>query len=230
MTPRPLIQARGLVYSYDGANAALNGIDFDLHEGETVALLGPNGCGKTTFLLSLIGVLQARGEVAICGLKLAQPNYVAIRRKAGVLFQDPHDQLFMPTIIDDVAFGPAQVGLSPEQSCARAAEALRQVGMPDGHERPPYQLSGGEKQRVALAGLIAAEPEILLLDEPTTHLDPPARRHLLEILRALPQAKVLATHDVEFARSLAHRAVFFEHGRVAASGSVDDVIARFDWS
>lgn len=226
---RPLIQVRGLAFSYDGRRPALDAIDFELFPGETVALLGPNGSGKTTFLLSLIGVVAAQGDVQVCGLPLTAANHAQIRRRTGLLFQDPDDQLFLPTILEDVAFGPSQAGLPRAEAHARAGAALERVGIHDGHHRPPYQLSGGEKQRVALAGLIAAEPDILILDEPTTHLDPPSRRQLLAILRALPQAKILVTHDVAFARALATRAVFFEHGRVAASGPVDAILAQFGW-
>jgi cobalt/nickel transport system ATP-binding protein len=224
-----LIHARNLVYRYEDGAQALAGVDFHLRHGETVALLGRNGSGKTTFLLALLGILQAEGSAEICGLPLAQPNLAAIRAKVGFLFQDPDDQLFLPTILEDVSFGPLQQGLTEAEARERATAALADVGITSGFDRPPYLLSGGEKQRVALAGLIAARPEVLMLDEPTTHLDPPSRRQLVSILRSLPQSKLLVTHDTGFARELAGRAVFFDKGRIVADGTVDEIIGRFDW-
>lgn len=223
----PLITARGLSFRYDDGTAALDSVDLDLHPNECVALLGPNGGGKTTLLLSLIGVLRAAGQATISGLPLVPANFMMIRKKIGLLFQDPDDQLFLPTVLEDVAFGPSQSELPGAEDRARKALAL--VGISSGHHRPPYLLSAGEKQRVALAGLIAAEPEILILDEPTTHLDPPSRRQLIDILRGLPQAKILVTHDVPFALALASRAVFLDRGRVAASGPLEEILRRFDW-
>jgi cobalt/nickel transport system ATP-binding protein len=224
-----LIHAHNLSYRYEDGAQALAGVDFQLKHGETVALLGRNGSGKTTFLLALLGILSAEGSAEICGLPLMPSNLAAIRAKVGFLFQDPDDQLFLPTILEDVSFGPRQQGLPEVQARELAAAALADVGIVDGLDRPPYLLSGGEKQRVALAGLIAARPQILMLDEPTTHLDPPSRRQLVSILHALPQSKLLITHDTGFARDLAGRAVFFEKGRIVADGTVDEIIRRFDW-
>lgn len=223
----PLIQARGLSFSYDDGTVALQAVDLELYPNECVALLGPNGSGKTTLLLSLIGVLSAAGEATVSGLPLIPANFAQIRKRIGLLFQDPDDQLFLPTVLEDVAFGPSASGLPDADDRARNALAL--VGITTGYHRPPYLLSAGEKQRVALAGLLAAEPDILILDEPTTHLDPPSRRQLIEILRALPQAKILVTHDVPFALALATRGIFLDKGRVAASGPVEEILSRFDW-
>ncbi|MGJ5814150.1 energy-coupling factor ABC transporter ATP-binding protein [Paludibaculum fermentans] len=225
----PVIEARGLRFHYDSGFEALRGVDFRLDPGQNVALLGPNGSGKTTFLLHLNGVLQGEGELRVCGLAVEPRHYIAIRRKVGFLFQDPEDQLFLPSILEDVCFGPLQSGLSQAEAEARAKRVLEQVGIRSGWERPPYHLSGGEKQRVALAGILAVEPEILVLDEPTTHLDPPARRHLLELLQSLPQAKLVVTHDTAFAKALCQQAAFFENGRVQAQGSTDEIVARFQW-
>ncbi|QOY85762.1 energy-coupling factor ABC transporter ATP-binding protein [Paludibaculum fermentans] len=225
----PVIEARGLRFHYDSGFEALRGVDFRLEAGQNVALLGPNGSGKTTFLLHLNGVLQGEGELHVCGLPVEPRHYVAIRRKVGFLFQDPEDQLFLPSILEDVCFGPLQSGLTQAEAEARAKQVLEQVGIRAGWERPPYHLSGGEKQRVALAGILAVEPEILILDEPTTHLDPPARRHLLELLQSLPQAKLVVTHDTAFAKALCPQAAFFEGGRVQAQGSTAEIAARFHW-
>lgn len=211
-----VIEVRGLRYRYPDGTQALDGIDFHLDERECVALFGPNGSGKTTFVLHLCGLLRGEGSVEIRG-------------KAGLVFQDPDDQLFMPTVLEDVAFGPRNSGLSVEQARERARSALDRVGMLHALDKAPYHLSAGEKRRVAIAGLLAMEPDILIFDEPTTFLDPPTERELVKLLRELPQAKLLVTHNVPFARALATRVVFFEQGRVAGEGSVEEVIARYDW-
>lgn len=225
----PVIEARGLRFRYDNGFEALSGVDFRLDAGHSVALLGPNGSGKTTFLLHLNGVLRGEGELRVCGLPVEPRHFVGIRRKVGFLFQDPEDQLFLPSILEDVCFGPLQAGLSRAEAEERAKKLLQQVGVRDGWDRAPYHLSGGEKQRVALAGVLAVQPEVLILDEPTTHLDPPGRRHLLDLLKSLPQAKLVVTHDTAFAKALCPRAVFFERGRVVAEGPADEIVRRFEW-
>jgi cobalt/nickel transport system ATP-binding protein len=225
-----VISIRGLRYRYPDGTQALDGIDFHLDAGECVALFGANGSGKTTFLLHLNGLLEGEGDVEICGMRVSKKTLQTIRAKVGLVFQDSDEQLFMPSVLEDVAFGPLNLGLSPTDAMARAEKTLELVGLP--HEtihKAPYHLSSGEKRRAAIAGVLAMEPEILVLDEPTTSLDPPGQRGLIKLLRELPQAKILATHDVNFARALAHRAVFFERGRVVGEGSVDEIVARFSW-
>jgi cobalt/nickel transport system ATP-binding protein len=224
-----IVNARGLRFAYEPGKEVLCGVDFQLHRGETVAVFGRNGSGKTTFLLHLNGILRGEGHLRVCDLPVEPPYLPLIRRKIGFLFQDPEDQLFRPTILDDVAFGPLQAGLPRPQAEERARQALAAVGIEAGLGRAPYHLSSGEKQRVALAGILAVEPEVLILDEPTTHLDPPARRALLGLLRTLPQAKLIVTHDAAFARALCPRAVFFERGRIVADGPCEELIRRFDW-
>jgi energy-coupling factor transporter ATP-binding protein EcfA2/energy-coupling factor transporter transmembrane protein EcfT len=224
-----IIEVRNLHYRYPDGTQALDGINFHVEAGECVALLGANGSGKTTFVLHLNGLLEGEGQVEVCGMRVIKQNLAAIRAKTGLVFQDSDEQLFMPTVLEDVAFGPANLGLAPEQAAGRAKAMLEQVGMGGALHKAPYHLSAGEKRRVAIAGVLAMQPEILVLDEPTTFLDPPAQRGLVKLLASLPQAKLLVTHDVEFARALATRAVFFEHGKVAGEGSVDEIIERFDW-
>lgn len=225
----PVVEARGLHFQYDSGFEALRGVDFVLEPGQSVALLGPNGSGKTTFLLHLNGVLRGQGELRVCGLPVEPRHFVEIRRKVGFLFQDPEEQLFLPSILEDVCFGPLQAGLPQAEGEERAKDVLRRVGVREGWDRAPYHLSGGEKQRVALAGVLAVQPELLVLDEPTTHLDPPGRRDLLHLLQSLPQAKLVVTHDTAFARALCPRAAFFEHGRVQAEGPSGEIIQRFQW-
>jgi cobalt/nickel transport system ATP-binding protein len=228
-TPEPLIEVRGLRYSYDDGTPALNGVDFQLFPGESVALLGANGSGKTTFVLHLNGLLSGSNPISVCGMQVNQKNLPEIRRKVGVVFQDSDEQLFMPTVLEDVAFGPLNLGLEPKEALARAATCLEQAGIAAASGKSPYHLSAGEKRRVAIAGVIAMAPEILVLDEPTTFLDPPGQRELLQLLHQLPQAKILVTHDTQFARAIATRAVFFEKGRIVAMGSVDELATQFAW-
>lgn len=230
-----VLSVRRLHHRYADGTLALNGVDFDLNAGECVALLGANGSGKTTFVLRLNGLIESEGvvpeegSIEVCGIPVNKGTLAQVRSKIGIVFQDSDEQLFMPTVLDDVAFGPANLGLSPGAAAARAKKLLDRVGMSGALAKAPYHLSAGEKRRVAIAGVLAMEPEILVLDEPTTFLDPPGQRELASLLADLPQAKILVTHDVGFARALATRAVFFEHGRVAGEGSVDEITRRFDW-
>ena len=225
----PLIQVRGLRYRYADGTPALNGVDFDLHPGETVALMGPNGSGKTTFVLHLNGLLRGEGSVTVCGSPVNQGNLAFIRRKVGLVFQDPDSQLFMPTVLEDVAFGLLNLGMDAPAARERALAALDSVGLASSAGKAPYHLSEGEKKRAALAGVLAMDPEILILDEPTTFLDPPGQRSLAALLAGLSQAKILVTHHIPLALALASRAVFFQNGLVVANGPVSEVVASFGW-
>lgn len=225
----PLVEVRGLRFRYPDGIAALNGVDFRLNPGETVAVFGPNGSGKTTFVLHLNGLLAGEGVVEICGLPVAAANIPEIRRKIGIVFQDSDNQLFMPTVLEDVAFGLLNMGFDLPSALSRAEAALAIVGMERAAPRAPYNLSAGEKKRVAIAGIVAMEPEVLVLDEPTANLDPPTQRSLADLVTHLPQAKLIVTHDISFAAALCQRAVFFNGGVVAAEGSVEDLVSRFDW-
>ncbi|MCC7497456.1 MAG: energy-coupling factor ABC transporter ATP-binding protein [Bryobacterales bacterium] len=226
----PLIEATGLHYRYPNGTAALNGVDFALQEGETVALFGPNGSGKTTFVLLLNGLIFGTGALNVCGIGVSRKTAAAVRRKIGIVFQDSDEQLFMPTVLEDVTYGLLNMGADERVAVEAARKALGQVGAAHLEQRAPYHLSAGEKRRVALAGVLVMQPDVLILDEPTTFLDPPGQRDLVHLLRQLPQAKILVTHDTEFAGALASRAVFFERGKVLGSGPVEEVIQRFRWS
>ena len=225
----PLIEVRDLCFQYDDGTKALDGVNFTLHAGETVAVFGANGSGKTTFVLHLNGILRGKGSVAVCGMEVNKDTLARVRSKVGVVFQDSDEQLFMPTVLEDVAFGPLNQGLTPEQALATAKTALAQAGMEHVLNKAPYHLSAGEKRRAALAGVLAMQPEILVLDEPTTFLDPPAQGNLLHLLAGLPQAKLIVTHHTRFAAALATRAVFFEKGKLVADGPVQEIVQRFNW-
>jgi energy-coupling factor transporter ATP-binding protein EcfA2 len=225
-----IVEVSGLFYRYEDGTEALSGVDFQLAAGASIALLGPNGSGKTTFALHLNGLLRASaGAILIDGLELTDPNLARIRRTVGLVFQDSDNQLFMPTVLEDVAFAPLASGRSAEEAEQLAREALRRVGMEHKGAKAPWQLSAGEKKRVAIAGILAAEAKVLVLDEPTTYLDPPGRKELITLLRDLPQAKVLITHDTAFASALTADAAFFQDGRIAARGPLDRIVERFDW-
>jgi len=227
--PAPLVEVQGLRFRYPDGTQALDGIDFTLEAGESVALFGSNGSGKTTFAMHLNRLLSGEGIVRICGLPVVASNMEAIRSKVGMVFQDADSQLFMPTVLEDVAFGLLNCGIAPDEAASNALAALEAVGMAAARDRAPYHLSAGEKKRVALAGILSMSPEILVLDEPTTFLDPPAQRTLADLLRGLPQAKIVVTHNIRFALAVCQRAVFFERGKIAAHGRIEEIVARFDW-
>lgn len=230
MEKRPLLDVEDLRFRYPDGAEALAGVTFRLQEGETIALLGPNGAGKTTFLHLLVGLLNGQqGRIQIGGRPLDRTNIAFARSQIGLLFQDSNDQLFMPTVAEDIAFGPANAGCEQQEVERRVRLALADVGLTGLAERAPHHLSAGQKRLAALAGILAMEPKLILLDEPATFLDPPARAHLIETLRALPQAKIVVTHDISLARALAERAVFFEQGRIVAEGAVDDVVQARSW-
>jgi len=221
----PVLDVRGLAYAYSDGHQALYGIDLHVHRGERVALLGPNGAGKTTLVLHLNGILAAgRGTVSVCGLEVAKPNLQEIRRRVGVVFQDPDDQLFMPTVRDDVAFGPANLGMRGAELDARVEDALERVGMGAYADRPPHHLSFGQRRRVAVATVLAMQPEILVLDEPSSNLDPASRRELADILLGLDVTVLMVTHDLPYALELCPRSVVLSEGVIVADGPTADVL------
>ena len=215
----PVLDVRGLAFAYPDGHQALFGVDLHVHRGERVALLGPNGAGKTTLVLHLNGILEAgAGTVSVSGLPVVRENHLEIRRRVGIVFQDPDDQLFMPTVRDDVAFGPANLGLRGEALEARIATALEAVAMSEFADRAPHHLSFGQRRRVAIATVLAMEPEILVLDEPSSNLDPTSRRELGELLSSLDVTVLMVTHDLPFALQLCERSVILSDGVVAADG------------
>lgn len=219
-----VLQIEDLSYTYPDGTCALRGVSLSLRPGERMALLGPNGAGKSTLLLVLSGILPSRGALRWRGKPLMEEDLPALRRQVGLVFQDPDDQLFMPTVWEDVAFGPANLGLERGEVERRVAEALERMGLSGCAERPPHHLSLGERKRAALAAVLAMRPEILLLDEPTANLDPRGRKQLLAFLAGLPQTLVVATHDLEAARALCHRGILLDGGQVVADEALESLL------
>jgi len=213
-----LVEMEDVRYAYPGGPEALRGITLRVEEGERLALVGPNGAGKSTLLLALAGLVPARGAIRVGGIVLGRSTLREIRRRVGLVFQDPHDQLFMPTLAEDVAFGPSLMGLPRAEVERRVQEALAAVGLEGMGGRSPHRLSGGERRAAALATVLPLEPEVLALDEPTGELDPRSRRRVLGILGGLNRTLLVATHDLEMALELCGRAVLLEAGTVAAEG------------
>ena len=225
----PVLDVRGLAYAYPDGHQALFGVDLHVHRGERVALLGPNGAGKTTLVLHLNGILTAgAGTVAVSGLPVERRHLTEIRRRIGIVFQDPDDQLFMGTVRQDVAFGPANLGLRGPALEARVMSALEQVGMAAYADRPPHHLSFGQRRRVAVATVLAMEPEILVLDEPSSNLDPASRRELAEILTSLEVTVLMVTHDLPYALELCERSVVLHDGVVAADAPTSELLVDAD--
>jgi cobalt/nickel transport system ATP-binding protein len=221
----PSLEVSGLAFAYPDGHQALFGVDMTIQRGERVALLGPNGAGKTTLVLHLNGILDAgAGQVRVAGLPVAKQNLREIRRRVGIVFQDPDDQLFMPTVRDDVAFGPANLGVSGSELDDRVHEALDRVGMAAYADRPPHHLSYGQRRRVAVATVLAMGPEILVLDEPSSNLDPASRRELAEVLLSLDVTLLMVTHDLPYALELCPRSLVLSGGVIAADAPTRDLL------
>ncbi|MBC7265650.1 MAG: ABC transporter ATP-binding protein [Coriobacteriia bacterium] len=214
-----------VTYSYPDGTRALDGIDLAVSRGERVALLGPNGAGKSTLMLHANGVLRASsGEVRVAGVPISDATVREARRRVGLVFQDPDDQLFMTSVFDDVAFGPQMSGLDQHEVEHRVHEALHAVGLADLASKGSHRLSFGQKKRVALATVLSMRPDVLVLDEPTSNLDPRARRQMIELMSSLDATLLIATHDMDLAWTLAERAVVLDAGRVVADGPAREVL------
>jgi cobalt/nickel transport system ATP-binding protein len=242
--PPPAVLVRDLAYRYPDGRPALRGVDLTIMPGESVALVGPNGAGKSTLLCHLNGLLPGRGRsqalhahgpvasgangrgpaVWIEGVEVNERNGPEVRRRVGLLFQDPDDQLFSTTVLEDVAFGPLNLGRPRAEARRIAQECLTRVELVDAADRPPHHLSFGERKRACLAGVLACGPSVLALDEPTANLDPRARRRFIELIRALPATKLIATHDLEMVLELCGRALLLDAGRVVANGLVRNIL------
>lgn len=219
------IEIEHLSFAYSDGHVALRDVSLKIAPGEKVALVGPNGAGKSTLLLHLNGILTGEGSVRVCGLPVVKENLGRIRAAVGLVFQNPDDQLFSPTVFDDVAYGPIYQGLPPAEVEARVAAALAAVGMSEYARRVSHHLSVGEKKRIAIATVLSMNPEVLVLDEPTAGLDPRARRSLIRLLRDLPMTMLVSTHDLAMARELLPRMVILDEGQIVADGPTDLLLA-----
>ncbi|WP_236666076.1 energy-coupling factor ABC transporter ATP-binding protein [Nocardioides baculatus] len=221
----PVLDLRSVAFAYPDGHQALFGVDLQVQRGERVAVLGPNGAGKTTLVLHLNGILQpGAGSVAVSGLPVVRENLQEIRRRVGIVFQDPDDQLFMGSVRDDVAFGPRNLGVRGAELDRQVMRALDLVGMADFADRPPHHLSFGQRRRVAVATVLVMEPEIIVLDEPSSNLDPASRRELADILTGLDVTLMMVTHDLPYALQLCPRSIVLSDGVVAAQGSTLDIL------
>ena len=214
-----IVEAKDLEFTYPDQTPALQGISFRIHHGESVAIIGANGAGKSTLLLHLNGYLTpTSGQVRIGDYPLTKETLREVRRTVGMVFQDPDDQLFMPTVFDDVAFGPLNLDLPVEEVTARVDKALVTVGLSHLRERPPHRLSAGQKRRVAIASVLSMTPDILVMDEPSSGLDPRARRQLIELLAGFQHTKIIATHDLDMVVDICDRTIVMHDGQIKADG------------
>lgn len=223
MTDR-VIEIRNLHCTYPDGTKALSGIDLDVVRGEALGIIGPNGAGKSTLLLHLNGLLRSNGCVKVLGREVTEENLPLIRSRVGLVFQDPENQLFMPTVSDDVGFGPINLGLGKEDVRDAVRQALEEVDMLHCLNRSPHRLSLGEKKRVAVATVLSMRPEILVLDEPSSNLDPGHRRELIAVIRRLPLTKVIASHDLGLVGEICSRIALMDRGRLAAVGEASRIL------
>ncbi len=220
------IEVSNLVFKYPDGTHALDGVTFRIAPGEKVALVGPNGAGKSTLILHLNGILHGQGEVCVAGMPVNQNgNLSKVRAAVGMVFQDPDDQLFSPTVFDDVAYGPIYQGLSEAEVRQRVSEALAAVHMENFEGRVSHHLSVGQKKRIAIATVLSMKPEILVLDEPSAGLDPRARRGLIQLLQELEQTMLIATHDLRMVEELLPRTIVMDGGKVVADGATHTLLA-----
>ncbi|MDO5116836.1 MAG: ABC transporter ATP-binding protein [Synergistaceae bacterium] len=219
-----MLDIENLSVSYPDGTRAVTEVGFRLARGESAALIGANGAGKTSLIMALVGVLPSTGTIRAGGTLLTKKSLAEIRRKVGVLFQNPDDQLFMASIYDDIAFGPRNMGLSEEETARRVDESLALLRIEQLRGKTALKMSGGEKRMAALATLLSMKPDIMLFDEPTAFLDPRARRNLINVLNSLPHTKLIATHDLAFAEEVCGRAVLLREGRLFADGPARELL------
>jgi len=219
-----IIKVSDLHFAYPDEHVALRGVSFNLCEGDKVALVGPNGAGKSTLMLQLNGILDGRGGIEIGGMRLTRDNLPVIRAMVGLVFQNPDDQLFSPTVFEDVAFGPLHMGLPEDEVMARVDSALEAVRMSSYRDRLSHHLSVGEKKRIAIATVLSMNPKILILDEPSAGLDPRARRTLINLLHELPITMLVSTHDIRMVQEWFPRTIVMDDGRIVGDGLTKEIL------
>ena len=219
-----VVKIDDLQFSYPDGHVALRGVSLKLCPGDKVALVGPNGAGKSTLMLHLNGILNGRGEIEVGGVRLTKDNLPVIRAMVGLVFQNPDDQLFSPTVFEDVAFGPLHMGLPEAEVIARVGKALEAVRMSSYRDRLSHHLSVGEKKRIAIATVLSMDPKILILDEPSAGLDPRARRTLINLLRELPITMLVSTHDMRLVQELFPRTIVMDDGRIVADAMTKEIL------
>ncbi|MCK5433856.1 MAG: ATP-binding cassette domain-containing protein [Dehalococcoidales bacterium] len=220
-----IVRVDNLSFCYPDGQQALTDISLTIHQGGTVALVGPNGAGKSTLLLHLNGILRSNGVVKVFGRTVDDKNLKWLRSKVGLVFQNPDDQLFSPTVFDDIAFGPINIGHSETEVRESVTRALDGVGMTGYEQRSPHHLSVGEKKRIAIATVLAMNPEILVIDEPTANLDPGSKWSLIGLLERLPMTKIVASHDLELVQALCQRTIILDQGKVIVDGATEHILA-----
>ena len=224
-----IVQADALRYTYPDGTAGLAGVSFRITHGQSVAIVGANGAGKSTLLLHMTGcLLPTAGRLQVGDVPVGKDTLSTVRRSVGMVFQNPDDQLFMPTVFEDVAFGPLNLGIPQDQTQKLVTEALARVGIEHLKNRPPYKLSAGEKHRAAIATVLAMSPDILVMDEPSANLDPKARRELIELLKTFEHTKIIATHDLDMAMELCPRTLVLNEGKVLADDTTETIFRNTD--
>ncbi|UWG97071.1 energy-coupling factor ABC transporter ATP-binding protein [Dehalobacter sp. DCM] len=220
------LETRAVNYVYPDGNRAVKDMSFTIHHGESVGIVGVNGAGKSTLLMLLMGVLfPTSGEILIGDIHVTKKTLPLIRQRMGMVFQDPDDQLFMPTVYDDVAFGPRNYGFDEKEVENRVTQAMEMVGITHLKDRPPFKLSGGEKRSAAIASVLSMQPDILIMDEPTASLDPKARRRVMSLLKSFEHTKLITSHDLDMILEISDRVIVLRDGQVAADGKTDEILA-----
>jgi len=221
-----VITVKDMVYKYPDGNLAINGISFTVDGNETVGIIGPNGAGKTTLILGICGLIDVKGEIEIFGQKMTKNNAGELRKKMGLVFQNPDEQLFMPKVFDEVAFGPLQLDFPRDRIKDLVIESLSAVGLDGFEDRLTHHLSYGEKKRVALATVLALKPEILIFDEPTTNLDPAGEREFIELLTKLKHTKIIAGHNLEMIKKISDKIIVLNNGKKIAEGRPETIFSN----
>lgn len=219
-----MLEFHNVSYSYDGGTPVVDNLNFTVQKGESVGLIGANGAGKSTLMRLMLGLLQGRGEIWVDGLQVQKENLSAIRQKVGFVLQDSDNQMFMPTVYEDMIFGPRNYGLSREETDRRVDRVLQELGLESLKYRHNHKISGGEKRMAAIATILIMEPELIVMDEPSTALDPVNRRTVIRTINRLPQTKLIASHDLDMILDTCQRVILLSHGKIVADGRAETIL------